>query len=570
MAAADINPFAGESERKPGDSDAHALACCALEVMTDQSRLAVLAKDEKFFFLRSNIVGRLTDQRLLAEFARNPNEQQPVRCTAVRNLTDELALAAVAKNDDDPHVRKLALSKIASGPQAALADIAKTAENGDAAFAVVEKITDQGLLAEIAVASKHGQVRSGALERIKDSQALDGLARHVGASPDTRLLAVWRLADKLLLSALAQNAPDERVRRAAAGKLSTNAQGAVERGKFADLINEGKLLAEINGDSIRNLRITLRKLAPHPLEVTIPTGTYFVCDNPAAQNMVSTTDVTLVLRGDTQSTGVPVACANKPKDIPGERDAFTLGTLPNAGELEKLMAVLGRKAVSYHTKQAAVWIVTHNADYSDLGSLRTVSQYTPRIPGVAYGTRSIAEPEAAEAMRLCDEAGIDIKTKSIWSDREKILAGLKTGELKNWLKRITGLAAPAHKKEVTKLVIGSGGNLLASSDNAGQIKLWSLPDGAFVKMLEHESSMEVLALSPDGKWLVSGGLNDDMRLWSLPAGRVVKSEGRKEHESVMAAAFSPDGKWFVTGDNYGGIKHWSLPDGKLIKTLESE
>lgn len=59
-------------------------------------------------------------------------------------------------------------------------------------------------------------------------------------------------------------------------------------------------------------------------------------------------------------------------------------------------------------------------------------------PGAATGAQAINEPEAAEAMRLCDEAGIDMKKKRIWKDREKIPAGLKAGELKNWLMVFAG------------------------------------------------------------------------------------------------------------------------------------
>jgi hypothetical protein len=482
-ALADFVKNAKYEENDPGEE----IPSAALKNITDQQDLADIALyEDAMQSVRIRAVSRLTDQRHVEKIidainkkrgasrreSRRTESDLVILRTAVKNLADQSMLAEIAKNDYDDDTRAAAVEKLTI--QDVLADLAKNDEDSEIAWEALRRLDDQPLLAETAVTSRHGQVRSGALERIKDSHALDRLARHEGASPDTRLLAVWRLADKPLLSALAQNAPDERVRRAATGKLSANTPRTLERGKLADLINEGKLLAEINGDSIRNLNVALRKLAPHPLEVTIPAGAYFVCDNQNAQNMVSTADVTLTLRADSQSTGVPVACANKPKDIPGKRDSFTLGALPNAGELEKLMAVLGRKNVSYHTKQAAVWIVTDDADYNDLDSLRTVSRYTPRIPGVPYGTRSINEPEAAEAMRLCDEAGIDIKTKAIWRDCIKILAGLEAGELKNWLEKFSGLAAPAHKEEVTALGISRDGKLLASGDDSGEIKLWSL------------------------------------------------------------------------------------------------
>lgn len=195
------------------------------------------------------------------------------------------------------------------------------------------------------------------------------------------------------------------------------------------------------------MNVRLRKTASGPLDVLIPAGTYFTCDEPAVQNMVSTVDVTVSMgQGFLEKPAViPVACANHSLKIPGKHDSFVITRPANMEELEKLTAILNRKNISYHTKQAAVWIVTDDASYDDLDSLRTLSQYEPIIPGVARGRRAINEPEAAGAMRLCDEAGIDIKKKHIWSDCVKILAGLDAGELKNWLKNFFGLVAPAHK-----------------------------------------------------------------------------------------------------------------------------
>jgi hypothetical protein len=91
------------------------------------------------------------------------------------------------------------------------------------------------------------------------------------------------------------------------------------------------------------------------------------------------------------------------------------------------MPVLEAERVDREVRQAAVWIVTDNADYYDLGIL-VVSQF-----GFG-GSRVIREPEAAAAMRLCDRAGINLRRKAIWRDRERILSGLdEQPELKEWM-----------------------------------------------------------------------------------------------------------------------------------------
>jgi hypothetical protein len=96
---------------------------------------------------------------------------------------------------------------------------------------------------------------------------------------------------------------------------------------------------------------------------------------------------------------------------------------PQQRELAKLLPVLDKAGVNSETRQAAVWIVTDNADYDDLGVL------VP--PG--GGSRVIGETEAARAMQLCEEAGIPMARKAIWQDRPQILRGLAEGDLKKWL-----------------------------------------------------------------------------------------------------------------------------------------
>jgi hypothetical protein len=125
-----------------------------------------------------------------------------------------------------------------------------------------------------------------------------------------------------------------------------------------------------------------------------------------------------------QNISMPAACANRPKDIPGDDDSFSIQRSPNQEELVLLMPVLNKSGAGTTTKQAAVWIITDNADYDDLGIL--VSD-----PG---NVRAIGPESTARAMKICAEAGIDITLKKIWEDRKIILSGLPEGELKNWLK----------------------------------------------------------------------------------------------------------------------------------------
>jgi hypothetical protein len=210
-------------------------------------------------------------------------------------------------------------------------------------------------------------------------------------------------------------------------------QDITEGRDMVDLISEKKIEVETHGSGIQNVNLRIRKLVPYPLTVRIPVGTFFVSANAEAQNMVTTGESTVQLAdGDWQEASAETACANRPKDIPGGEDTFGVQRSPHQAELTRLMPVLEKAGVDYAIRQAAVWIVTDDADYSDLGIL--VESYT----GFG-GSRVIGESQAARAMKICAEAGIDITQKAIWQDREQIQEGLdKQDALRAWLEKSGG------------------------------------------------------------------------------------------------------------------------------------
>jgi len=198
---------------------------------------------------------------------------------------------------------------------------------------------------------------------------------------------------------------------------------------IVDLIQEGKIEVRAQGSGIETVSLRVRRLVPDPVLVRIPVGTFFVSGNQSAQNMVAT-EATVQRLETIEWVGLSVAaaCANRPRDIPGEDDSFRIQRSPKQAELERLMPALEKANVPYPVRQAAVWIVTDDADYEDLGILVSRS-----VTGPFGGARTIQEAEAAQAMKIYSEAGMDITRKAIWRDRDEILRGLEDRELKRWL-----------------------------------------------------------------------------------------------------------------------------------------
>ncbi|MBL8748701.1 MAG: hypothetical protein JNK78_06045 [Planctomycetes bacterium] len=197
---------------------------------------------------------------------------------------------------------------------------------------------------------------------------------------------------------------------------------------IVDLIEEGKIEVGASGGGIQSAGLDVKRLAPYPLVVRVPAGTYLVASRSSAQNMVVTRDTTMKLTDVASFVRLDVACANKPKDIPHSGDSFALERPAHNGQLARLAAVLDRAKVDYATRQAAVWIVTDDATYGGLGIL--VSRPMGAISG---GSRVIGPEAAARALQLCADAGIEIRGTQLLADRESFAPQLPDGELKTWL-----------------------------------------------------------------------------------------------------------------------------------------
>jgi WD40 repeat protein len=57
--------------------------------------------------------------------------------------------------------------------------------------------------------------------------------------------------------------------------------------------------------------------------------------------------------------------------------------------------------------------------------------------------------------------------------------------------------------------------LLASASTDGTVRLWSVPSGDLLAVLEHKSSVTDVAFSSDGKLLLSSTKDGSVHLWGI-------------------------------------------------------
>lgn len=193
-----------------------------------------------------------------------------------------------------------------------------------------------------------------------------------------------------------------------------------------DLLARHKIEAQIAGSGIRSVKLRIKRAQPDGTAVIIPVGTYFVAADAANQNLISTEARSVQLNSDDWIVAsIPAACANKPLNIPGEKDSFSVRRAPQQADLATALRALHAAQASYPVVQAGVWIVTDNVTYDGLGTL----------VGEPSGKRVIGPGDAAQAMKILDEAGIAIKRRAIWQrDRNRLAAILADQPVAEWLR----------------------------------------------------------------------------------------------------------------------------------------
>jgi len=191
-------------------------------------------------------------------------------------------------------------------------------------------------------------------------------------------------------------------------------------GELVSLLADKVVQAEVIGRDITCVELKLRSLVDRSVNVVVPAGTFFAAAKSSTQNMIAVEEMTANLEPNgSVAVTIPAVCASLHREIPGEDDSFRI-TLAPSDELKKV--ALRLEAEEYPVRQAAVWIISDNASYDDLGILKHLG-----------GDRVIREEEAAKALLVLRDAGIDIKSKRIWRDKQEILRGLKNEALKEAL-----------------------------------------------------------------------------------------------------------------------------------------
>ena len=136
----------------------------------------------------------------------------------------------------------------------------------------------------------------------------------------------------------------------------------------------------------------------------------------------------------------------------------------------------------------------------------------------------------------------------------------------------------AHLCSTTALAFSSDGELIASGDNSGVVKVWDSKTGQLLHTMardDDDDEIEAVAFSPDCRLLASATYGGNLH------GGVVQVHesriGTKLHELEFhttdisyprAVAYSRDGKVLAVGGGNGVITLWDLTSGNSKRRLE--
>ncbi|MCY3845275.1 MAG: methyltransferase domain-containing protein [Acidobacteria bacterium] len=196
-------------------------------------------------------------------------------------------------------------------------------------------------------------------------------------------------------------------------------------------LDAGLVETEAVGAGASEVTVRIRRTGDAPIVVTSPVGTYFAAAG-GARDMIARRDGWIVL-DDGEWHDWTLRSVGRQPDRPAPAPGAPLRIRPpsTASHIEALLYAIqvGTYTVADSpilypprtqvVEEAAIWIADGDHDYATLA------------PDIA-GPRIPAQYAAAFALVFLDEAGIDVRSRRIWRDRQEVFGVLRDRGLNVW------------------------------------------------------------------------------------------------------------------------------------------
>ena len=123
-----------------------------------------------------------------------------------------------------------------------------------------------------------------------------------------------------------------------------------------------------------------------------------------------------------------------------------------------------------------------------------------------------------------------------------------------------------HDAFVESIAFSPDGELLASADSKGGIRLWDASSGKQIYTIQaHKARTTQLCFSSNGNVLVSGSIDGTCRLWDVTNGREV-TMFLGHVGMVTSVVFTPDDQYVLSGATDGTVRLWDVQTKQLVLT----
>ena len=193
----------------------------AIEKLNDRTLLVDVANNAKRIHTRIQAAKKIGDEQLAQSiYAKDIDKNDRVSPNVVEKLTNQNLLADVARNAKNNDVRIYAVEKLTN--QNLLADIAKNDKNSFICLKAAEKLEDeqlaQSIFADIAKNAEDKYDCINAIQKLTEQNVLADIAIN-NKNPSVRETAVEKLTDQVLLTDVAKTSKDSYVRLKATERL---------------------------------------------------------------------------------------------------------------------------------------------------------------------------------------------------------------------------------------------------------------------------------------------------------------------------------------------------------------
>jgi WD40 repeat protein len=166
--------------------------------------------------------------------------------------------------------------------------------------------------------------------------------------------------------------------------------------------------------------------------------------------------------------------------------------------------------------------------------------------------------------RMIASASLD-KTVKLWSINGSLVGTCPNNSEPSTRLESTNSTENSYRRLVFSVSFSPDGQMIASAENSGTVKIWSL-DGSLIKKCRgHKNSVRSTSFSPDGQMIASASEDGTVKLWNLNAMELQTFQG--DSSELYSVSFSPDEQMIASADNHA-VKMWRISRNTLVKTFQ--